>query len=90
MLAKVCLIVASFIEEDLANSGVTQVPLLRDAVAVRGVVVVCALGPRQGAGEAEEEEEEGVSHDDGVVEVDDGRDGDHSVAHSLQTWKEFR
>jgi len=77
------MIEALLIVEDLGCSHVAVVSLLRDAVTVLRVVVVVAGTPGQGGGEAEEEEEEGVSHDDGVVEVDDGGDGDHAVAHAL-------
>jgi len=79
------LIETYFLKEYISSSGVAKFSFLRDAVAVVSIVFVGTLGPREGAGEAKEEEEESVCHDDGVVEVDDGRDGDHAVAHSLKT-----
>ena len=48
-----------------------------------GVVVeVVALAPGQLLGEAGKQVEHGVGHDDDILEVDQGWDADHTVAHA--------
>ena len=80
---------------ELRHVGASVVPIdggvfaplsLDQTVAVHRVELLVAESPWElfVGGEAAEQEVERVAHDDGVVEVDHGRDGDHAVPHALE------
>ena len=54
-------------------------------MTIHCIVIVIAFTPWKCGLESQEQEEESISHDHSVVKVNDGWDGDHAIAHALQT-----